>query len=184
MNLSSRKGQAAVIGTLVLIAASALMATLALFWGLSLQGQSLSNFGQAIYRGNSQASEQLSIDGVLFTKICVGGVPPCALLGNLPQFSPTVYVRNFGDLPLTVAAFHIQLLQSGISPQSYDCELSAHKVIVARFMVPFNLNTASICTGSPGNVVFANTWNAQTVSIQVATTGGTTFSNNYAVPSQ
>jgi hypothetical protein len=174
VNLSRRRGQSEIIATLILIAASALLATIALFWGLSIQGSSLSNFGQAIFRGNNQASEQVSIDGVLFTKVN----------GSPVQFSPTIYVRNFGDLPLTVAAFHIQVIQTGLSPASYDCELSTHKVVAARFMVPFDLSSTNICTGAPGKVTFANAWNGQTVSVQVTTTGGSTFSNNYAVPSQ
>jgi len=170
-----RRGQAEIIGTLILIAASALMVTLALFWGLSIQGQSLSNFGQAIYRGNSQAAEQLSIDGVLFTKIATS---------SPFNFAPTVYVRNFGDLPIKIAAFHFKVLQSGISPASYDCELTTHTTIVARAMLTFNLDTTNICKVSPGVVEFANAWNGQTISIQVSTEGGTSFSKNYAVPSQ
>lgn len=191
MRWRSRTGQAEIIATLILIAAAVLFTTLILFWGLALQGQGTQNFGNALARTNAQAAEQISIDNVLFTKVS----------SSPNTYALTVYVRNFGDTPFQLAGIDINILASGISPGSYHCEVSssgtpiAHAVIVARSMLPVNLNLASglsstapgcVTTNPPTSVspiTFSSTWDGQTISVQVSTAGGTQYANNYAVPS-
>lgn len=186
MKIQRRRGQGVVIATLIMVAASAMLTTIMLYWGLSIQGQGLGNFGTALANSDAAASEQVSIDSVLFTKISPASCPTA----NTVCFSATVYVRNFGDNPINLAGIHLRLLQSGISPQGYDCEVTtsasktAHLVIVARSMKSVTLNAAP-STSTPGctsSITFSNTWDGQTISVQVATDRGTVFQKNYVVP--
>jgi len=88
-----RRGDAAVIGNLIMIAASVLMASIVMFWTFSFQQSAGSSFSQAIFQSAGQASEQFSIDDVNF----VTGTPK----------TMRVYVRNFGDEPIKVVQVYV-----------------------------------------------------------------------------
>ncbi len=179
MRPAKRRGVAVIIATLIMVAAAVLFTSIMMFWGLSFQGQSLSNYGSAINRSNNAAAEEISIDNVLFTKVT----------SSPNTYTATVYVRNFGDSPLKLAGIHLKVLQGGISPAAYDCEVTIgggiHLTIVSRAMQSITLNTASPSSGNPGctsPITFSSTWDAQTISIELDTDAGTKFHNNYAVP--
>lgn len=182
---SARRAQAEIIATLIMVAASALLTTIMLFWGIGLQGQSNSNFGTALARTNAQAAEQISIDNVLFTVVSSGCSGPVAN----HCFSATVYARNFGSSPIQLAGVQATVLASGVSPAGDHCEVipssgsTVHAVIVARAMIPVDLNSVTFpgCTAST-KAVFSSTWNGQTISIQISTAAGTIYSANFAVP--
>ncbi len=165
---------ATIIATLIMLAAATLFTSIVLYWGLAFQGQSLQNYGNAIFRSNNAAAEQVSIDTVLFTKF---GSPTNA-------YTATIYVRNFGDNPIKIAGVHITNLQSGSIPIGYDCELTPHLTIVARFMSSIALTTNVTCSPALGIPfsTFSSSWNSATIQIKVSTEAGTSYQNNYAVP--
>ncbi len=164
-----------------MVAASVLLTTIMLFWGISLQGQSNSNYGSAVFRSNSQASEQISIDSVLFTKVS----------SSPSVYTVTVYARNFGSNPIKLAGIHFGILASGISPSSVNCEVTtsqastAHLVIVARASGAVTLNASPPSLTTPGCTSSQNlpsSWDSQTISIEIATDQGTLWHQNFSVP--
>jgi hypothetical protein len=116
--------ESSVVGVLVLIGASVLMATVILFWAQSTIGQSQSSASANILRSNIQASEQFNIDDVLFGST-----------------TTKVYARNFGDVPVRIKAVYIIDLGSG-SILNSNPELPDTQVILPRTAssvpIPFN----------------------------------------------
>ncbi len=103
LNLSKsikRRGTSAVIGNLLILMASVMMATVVLYWAQSFQGSAQSSYSSAIFQSNAQASEGISIDDVNFND----------------NSSLTVYVRNFADIPIRVAEIYIDGDASGVNP--------------------------------------------------------------------
>jgi len=172
---SRRRGQAVIIGTLIMVAASALLTSIMLYWGLSLQGQSLSNFGGALASSNSAASEQISIDSVFFYKASNASCVP-----STPCYLVTVYARNSGNVPVKIAGVHILNLQSGFTPAGYDCEMNPHATIVAGAALELYLKTQ--CKTSLILQTNPTSWGSSTVSIEIATEAGTSYTHNYTVP--
>ncbi|MBI2936868.1 MAG: hypothetical protein HYY22_01545 [Thaumarchaeota archaeon] len=86
-----RRGSSIVIGNLLMLSASVMMATVVLYWALSFQGGAQSSYSTAIFQSNAQASEGISIDDVKFNAN-----------GTL-----TVYARNFADIPMKVAQVYV-----------------------------------------------------------------------------
>lgn len=199
MRIGARRGQAVVIATLIMISASMLLTTLVLYWGLSIQGQSLTNFGSAIARGSNAAEEDISIDSMLFLKT-----------GSSPNtYAAIVYVRNFGNTPVRLAGIHLQNLQSGAAIPAYDCEVTQvvgsiqHMVIVARAMLPVSLSSTVSANPSPpppkvvtvaaltypvggwcsvGIPNLSSSWDGATIRVMVTTEAGTIYQANFLVP--
>ena len=94
-SLQQRRGVSVIIGNLLILMASVMMATVVLYWALSFQGGAQSSYSTAIFQSNAQASEGVSIDTVIFDSTSGSDK-------NL-----TVYVRNFGDIPLQVAQIYV-----------------------------------------------------------------------------
>jgi hypothetical protein len=88
-----RRAVGEVVSTLVVLVGAVMMAAVVLSWGLSLLGTTETSYSSALFQSNAQASEQVSIDDVRF----VTG-PPKSL---------QIYVRNFGDQPLSVVQVYI-----------------------------------------------------------------------------
>ena len=164
-----------VIATLIMVAAAALFTSIMLYWGSAYLGQSTTNLGGAIFRSNNAAAEGISIDTVLFTKI---GSPTNA-------YTVTLYVRNFGDTPVKIAGVHFKNLQSGATTPGYDCEVTpSHMTIVARATKQIVLASNLTCSPALGtSSTLAPTWNGASISIRVNTEAGTSYQNNYSIPS-
>lgn len=163
-----------IIATLIMVAAAVLFTSIMLYWGLSFQGQSLTNYGNAIDRSNNAAAEQTSIDNVLFRTVTTSPTV---------TYTATVYARNFGDNPLKIAGVHIASQQSGASPPGFDCEVNTgapagHLTIVAR-----SAGAIPLDTGCKSAITFPVCYDGATISIAISTEGGTKFQNNYVVPS-
>lgn len=88
-----KMGQGVVIGNLIILASSVVMATVVLFWIMSFTGSAETTYSTAIFQSNAQVSEQVSVDDVYFD--------------SGPPKSITVYVRNFGDDPLKVVQVYV-----------------------------------------------------------------------------
>lgn len=93
MKGSSKRGVGEVIGNLIILMSSVVLATTVMFWGLSLQSGTQASYSEAIRQSNDQITEQLSIDEVYFN--------------SGPPKSIKVYVRSFGDIPLRVVQIYV-----------------------------------------------------------------------------
>ncbi len=91
MKRSSKRGVGEVIGNLIILMSSVVLATTVMFWGLSLQSGTQASYSEAIRQSNDQVTEQLSIDEVYFSG----------------PTSIRVYVRSFGDIPLRVVQIYV-----------------------------------------------------------------------------
>jgi hypothetical protein len=108
------RGQAEVVGALILVGVSVLFTTIVLFWSQSVTGQAGSAMSTNIYLSNMRASEQFSIDEVLF-----GGE------------ELKVYVRNFGDVPVRITAVYVYDTETGALLNT-GTELPSPKVVLPR----------------------------------------------------
>ncbi len=179
--VARRKAIAEVIATLIMLAAATLFTSIVLYWGLSIQGQSLQNYGGALFKSNNQVTEELSIDSTYFS----------AASTTPKLYTSTLYVRNFGDSPIKIAAVHIKNLQTGATPAGIDCEVTSptlHPTVLARSMGPGTppagiLLTSQQCTPTGALAgTFPLCWEGQSISIQVNTVSGTSYQKNYVIP--
>lgn len=145
---SRRRGSSVVIGNLLILMASVMMATVVLYWALSFQGGAQSSYSTAIFQSNAQAGEQVSIDDVRFD--------------NTTK-RVTVYVRNFGDIPLKVKQVYID----GVALNPPDPQ---DNVIVSR--------QSGTVTAEYSNWWFAG----DTHVIRVATERGNQYERSFPVP--
>lgn len=143
-----------IITALILIGASAAFTSIILFWSQSFLSQSTTSYGNRIFISNLAASEQFSIDEVI-----------------LDNTTTSVFVRNFGDVPVQVAAVYIHDAATGALLNEGDSQLSPIIVILPR--------TARLITTSPAPAtpLIENT----TVTIRVASDRGNQIEENFNV---
>ncbi|MBI2184361.1 MAG: hypothetical protein HYU39_05315 [Thaumarchaeota archaeon] len=145
----TQKGVSTVIGNLLVLMGSVVMASIVMFWSLSFQGGSQASYSTSIFQSNAQASEQLSIDDAFYNSSGTKTI--------------TVYVRNFGDIPLTVAQIYVDA-------QNYTLITpSSQRIIVSRASANIRLQYSSWTSG-------------ETHMIRVATHRGNIYEKSFLVP--
>ena len=198
-----RRGISDVITSLILILTTVSLATVFFFWALGYMGQSQSATATGINQNNNRVQEQFAINQVRFWSSTASSTN-IVTTGDMV----TIYVRNFGDIPVTIDHLYFNgvLYQScsGSYPAGTNCfsyQFSANCVA----SVPLSPAIAPISNYLPGGslVISARAigcinicisgcytnglgvWNVgETYSIEAASTRGNQFTQSFTVPTQ
>lgn len=98
------------ITSLILILATVSLASVFFFWGLGYLGQSESATGASINQSTLKSQEQFSIDTVRFWSSTAAS--PTTLVSSGDMI--TVYIRNFGGIPITIDHVYVTYLSSTV----------------------------------------------------------------------
>jgi hypothetical protein len=139
-----------ILANIILVLGSVGFGVVIFFWGLGFTAQSQGQFGQGSQLSNQRIQEQFGIEQVKFNTT-----------GSNSRI--TIYVRNFGDLPLTVD----QVFLNGVSYVP-----SSPVLVRAREAQPLTISTSS-----------PPLWtSARTYTIRLASQRGNTYESNFQAP--
>lgn len=201
-----RSGISDVITSLILILTTVSLATVFFFWALGYMGQSQTATAAGINQNNGKVQEQFTVNQARFWSSSVSN-STLVSSGDLV----TVYVRNFGDIPVTIDHVYFngvlfQACSGGSSNSSTTFCFAPHFapncIPSATPLSPTISSQMALQTG-PALVVSARAvgcisipltyytganlvaWKVgDTDTIVVASTRGNTFTQSFTVPTQ
>jgi flagellin-like protein len=147
----ARRGISDVLTSLLLVMTTVSLSTIFFFWSIGYLGQSQSAISVGLSSGNARVQEQFSIEQVRFW-------------GTNNQI--TVYIRNFGDLPVTVD--HVFLNGKLYAPDTTPSITAV--TITGRAVQSITITESSLWSSS------------QNFIIEVASNRGNTFKQGYTAP--
>jgi flagellin-like protein len=200
-----RRGISDVITSLILILTTVSLATVFFFWAQGYLGQSQSATAAGINQNNNRVQEQFSVNQVRFWASTDSSPSTLVSTGDMV----TVYIRNFGDIPVTIDHLYFNgvLYQSCTStyPGGTNCFSNQFAPNCVPTTVPLsptitplsNYNSGGALTVSARGVGCINicisgcysngivAWNVgDTDSIEAASTRGNQVTQSFTVPTQ
>lgn len=173
-----RSGISDVITSLILILATVSLASVFFFWGLGYLGQSQTATGAGITQATLKTQEQFSIDTVRFWSSSASQASTLVSSGDMA----TIYVRNYGDVPLTIDHVYFNNILFQACPNGPRSGIVCFAPVLSATclpdILPFTLSTATgTATGSESSTTLQDTsksWaSGQWVNGIVNITGGT-----------
>jgi flagellin-like protein len=202
-----RNGISDVITSLILIMTTVSLATVFFFWALGYMGQSQTATAAGINQNNGRVQEQSAVNQVRFWLSSATNAQTIVSSGDMV----TVYVRNYGDIPVTIDHVYFNgVLFQGCSGGSLgtsttycfapafaaNCIPSAIPLspVIATQMASATGATIVVSARAVGCINIALTyytnahlvaWNVgDTDTIIVASTRGNQFTQAFTVPTQ